>query len=89
MYEAGVEWMVDFFLKSLVKSDESSNQETFLAYVITNAETELELIMADSEPAKKRAPQKCGNCRGEGHTARTCTKGVTHVRSDTLPLTAL
>jgi hypothetical protein len=34
MYEAGVEWMVDFFLKSLVKSDESSNQETFLAFVI-------------------------------------------------------
>jgi hypothetical protein len=77
------------FLKSLVKSDESSNQETFLAYVIRNAETELELIMADSEPAKNRAPQKCGNCRREGHTARTCTKGVTHVRSDALPLTAL
>jgi hypothetical protein len=34
MYEAGVEWMVDFFLKSLLKSDETSHQETFLAYVI-------------------------------------------------------
>lgn len=34
MYEAGAEWMVDFFLKSLVKSDETSSQETFLAYII-------------------------------------------------------
>ena len=40
-------------------------------------------------PSKKRSPQKCSNCGGEGHTARTCTKGATHVRSDVLPLTAL
>jgi hypothetical protein len=60
-----------------------------LLETIRNAETELELIMADSEPSKKRSPQKCGNSGGEGHTARTCTKGATHVRSDALPLTAL
>jgi hypothetical protein len=44
------------------------------------------VIMADSEPAKKRSPQKCSNCGGEGHTARTCTKGgPTNGRNDTLP----
>jgi hypothetical protein len=57
--------------------------------IMKDAEAELELIMAESEPSKKRSPQKCGNCGGDGHTARTCTKGVTHVRSDALPLTAL
>jgi hypothetical protein len=57
-----------------------------LIETIRNAETELEIIMAESEPSKKRSPQKCSNCGGEGHTARTCTKGgSTHVRSDTLP----
>jgi Zinc knuckle len=44
--------------------------------------------MAASEPSEKHPPQKCSNCGGEGHTARTCTKGgSTHVRSDTLPPT--
>jgi hypothetical protein len=59
-----------------------------LIETIRNAETELELIMADSEPSKKHSPQKCSNCGAEGRTARTCTKGgSTHVRSDTLPPT--
>jgi hypothetical protein len=60
-----------------------------LIETIRNAEAELEPIMADSEPSKKRSPQKCSNCGGEGHTARTLYKGATHVRSDVLPLTAL
>jgi hypothetical protein len=34
MLQNGVEWMVDFFLSSLVKSDETSRQGTFLTYLI-------------------------------------------------------
>jgi hypothetical protein len=56
-----------------------------LIETIRNAETELELIMVETEPSKKRSPQKCSICQGEGHTARTCTKGVSNGRSDTLP----
>jgi hypothetical protein len=59
-----------------------------LIETIRNAEEELEKIMAETEPSKKRSPQKCSNCGGEGHTARTCTKGQSNVRSDTLPATA-
>ena len=55
--------------------------------IIKDAEAELEFVMA--EPAKKRSPQKCGNCGEERLTARTCTKGQTDVRTDTLPQTTL
>jgi hypothetical protein len=59
-----------------------------LILTIRNAENELELIVANSEPSEKRSPQKCSNCGGEGRAARTCTKGgSTHVRRDTLPPT--
>jgi hypothetical protein len=47
-----------------------------LVETIRNAKADLEIIMADSEPAKNRSPQKCSNCGGEEHTARTCTKEV-------------
>src|ERR1700730_16808952 len=61
-----------------------------LVETIRNAKADLEIIMADSEPAKKRSPQKCSNCGGEGHTARTCTKGgPTNGRNDILPSTVL
>jgi hypothetical protein len=58
--------------------------------MIGNAETELEIIMAESEPTKKCSPQKCGNLGKERHPARKCTKGgSTHVRRDTLPASTL
>jgi hypothetical protein len=62
MYEAAVEWMVDFFLKSLVKSDETSAQETFLAYVIPavlaipNATVLTLLELLDPPPSKNAPP---------------------------------
>jgi len=46
-------------------------------------------VMQTESLRKKRSPQKCSNCGGEGRTARTCTKGRTNVRSDTLPQTTL
>jgi hypothetical protein len=60
-----------------------------LIETIRKAEDELEKIMAETEPSKKRAPQKCSNCAGEGHTARTCTKGQSNGRNDSLPAPAL
>jgi hypothetical protein len=57
--------------------------------IIKDTEAELELTLADSEPAKKRSPQKCSNCGGEGHTARTCSKEQGNVKTDALPQTTL
>jgi hypothetical protein len=70
--------------------DERLTKIHALIDTIRNVESELEIIMAESEPSKKWTPHKCSNCGGEGHTARTCTKGgPTHGRNDTLPPTAL
>jgi hypothetical protein len=63
----------------LVNLRTATSHHYALIETIRTAETELELIMAESEPSEKRSPNKCSNCAGEGDTARICTKGATNV----------
>jgi hypothetical protein len=42
-------------------------------------------IMAESEPSKKRSPQKCSNSGGEGHTARDLAQKEVLPMEETIP----
>jgi hypothetical protein len=56
-----------------------------LSREIKTKEAELDALLGGSgEVAKSRAPQKCGKCGEEGHSARTCP----NTKVPTLPLTS-
>jgi hypothetical protein len=59
--------------------DERLNKIHTLIETIRNAETEFEIIMAETEPSKKRSPQKCGNWR----LSVSC--GLTNIQSAPAP----
>jgi hypothetical protein len=80
------------FRDSLTGSDLVGERQPKIHTLIgikNDAEAELEIIMAKSEPSRKRYAAEMQQLWGRKDTARTCNKGATHVRSDTLPLTAL
>jgi hypothetical protein len=57
---------------------EKAQRAIQLSKEIREKEDELTRLFG-GEPAKQRAPQKCGKCGSTSHTARTCDQPATVV----------